>query len=478
MPPPPSPLEGATRLLATHLPTSRHVAMLFDMLLDHLGELAVVTTEAAGGTRRLYRRESPGSENVTPWPEVVVSLGGQTTFTTRAFRMDGSDELDTEPPAPEAPPSKLRGLGTAELTLYDGEQWIRLRYGDDGRVADRSLNDLVPGRLEGVVAALAARTAQPVELVAAYMASLAPWRHGPGRVRLPVPVPGGVAGTWYVGRLGARRAVFTGRAPASARFVVVDGIAGTALGFGATRDEAIAAFEAEVRRAQPRPSMEIETPTDDYDDEGNLIARGEPILPPDPGAGARSPFGGVENVDEPSFDVDSGRIDLGQLVVRGPTPDVAMPPLSIETTPFAIIPLDPSPAAPPPMGTWVRTLGAHGETRHAARIDTPTGFLLVGERAFPYVRPATLYDELDAADASNGFSLEDALAIHPEYAPFKRFSAVSYRWTPATDRRPAGFTVSRTSQGPVFDPAHLDGDAIAGEIRRQTRIPRGSWKPY
>ncbi len=475
---PPRPLEVATHALATHLPTVRHAAMLFDMLLDHLGELAVVTTEAAGGTRRLYRRESPGSESIIPWPDVVLSLGGQATFTTPWLRADGAGEFDAEPPPPEAPPSKLRGLQTGGLELYDGEQFIRFRYGDDGRVDDRSLNDLVPGRLEGVVEALATRAAQPVELVAAYLGSLDPGRHGPGRVCLPVPMPGGIAGTWCAGRLGARRAVFTGRVPASARFVASDGVAGTAIGSGVTRDEAIAAFEAEVRRAQPRPSREILTATDDYDDDGKLIARGERILPRDVEAGRRSPFGGIERLDEPTFDADPDRIGIGPVLVRGPTPDVPMPALSIETTPFVVIPLDLSPTAPPPVGTWVRTLGVHGTTRHAARVDTRTGFTLLGQQALPYVRLATLDDDLAAADARGGFSLEDALARRPEYAPYVRFSSVSYRWTQKTDRRPAEFTVRSPIHGQVFDSAHLDGDAVAVEVYRHTRIPRGSWKPY
>lgn len=481
---PPRPLEAATKLLATHLPTSRHAAMLFDMLVDHLGELAVVDTSGGGRLRKLHRREGPGSESITPWTEMSLSLGGHTSI---LLPLTEADTWGSGAPDDEAVPSKLRGLQPAELALRDGGQHISFRYGDDGRLNDRSLNDLVPGRLEGVVDALATRAAQPVELVAAYLASIVPHRHGPGRVRMPVRMPAGVEGVWNVGLFGARRALFSGRVPASARFLVVDGVAGAAVGWGATREEAITAFEAEVRRAQPRPSREAHHATDDYDDEGNLLARGEPFLPPVPDDAPRNPLGGIARIDEPSFeaqpfdpnrDSESDRFDLGTYRFHGPIPDVPMPRFTLETTPSVVLPLDPSPAAAPPLGTWIRLLGARGDTRHAARIDTPRGFTLLGEHALPHVRPSTLDADLDAADARYPLSLDDTLALRPETAPYIRFRSMSYRWTPGTAKQPAGFAVCGAGSGPRFDPAGLDGDAVADEVRRHRKVLRGSWKPY
>lgn len=481
MPTPPRPLEVATQALATCIPTSRHAAMLFDMLVDHLGELAVIDTMGGGRMRKVYRREGPGAAHVTPWTEMVLVLGGHTALILPA---PDADLYGRAPDDSGAPKSSLRGLQPGELILRDGAQQISLWYGDDGRVTERSMNDLVPGRLEGVVGALATRSAQPLELVAAYLASLAPGRHGLARVRMPVHMPAGVEGVWNVGLSGARRALFEGRVPASARFLVVDGVAGTAVGSGATRADAVSAFEAEVRRTQPRPATEMQSSNDDYDDDGNLLSRGEPFRPPEAEDAPRNPLGGIQRIDEPSFeptsfdpDLEATRLDFGTFVARGPIADVPMPPLTLATTPSVVIPLDPSPAAPPPLGVWIRLLGAHGATRHAARLHTPKGFMLLGEGALPHLRPATLAADLDAADSQYPFTLADTLALRPDFAPYVRFHSVSYRFAPATPKRPAGFSVCGATTGPRFDPATLDGDAVAEEVRRHRKVLRGSWKP-
>jgi hypothetical protein len=44
---------------------------------------------------------------------------------------------------------------------------------------------------------------------------------------------------------------------------------------GRTREEALAAYATEVSRALPQQRYIVETCNDDYDDDGNLIARGE-----------------------------------------------------------------------------------------------------------------------------------------------------------------------------------------------------------
>jgi hypothetical protein len=54
---------------------------------------------------------------------------------------------------------------------------------------------------------LARKAAMPAELVSEYVAGLDVARHGPGRVHVPVPLPGGVAGVWNCGLHALREAV-------------------------------------------------------------------------------------------------------------------------------------------------------------------------------------------------------------------------------------------------------------------------------
>lgn len=465
------PLHAAAQVLGAHHPTWRHGQLLFDLIVEGLGPLAVVDAADGGAARWLYRRVSEGSAEIVPWPVAVClaqalekGIVPLTDDEGESWRASGDSRART---------SRLRGLRPGRIKFCDGRQSLELGYGEDGQLKERCINGLFPGRLAGIAEALAGHGAAPAERAASFVVRLDQGRHGPGRVRMPVAIPGGVASIWQVGRSGARRALFDGRVPPSARYVVVDGVSATAVGWGATPEEAQAAYEAEVRREQPQPHHEVQTITDDYDDDGNLIARG------DPGPlSAEGPEAGGEPDDEPmeppSVDPITGRVDLGMFVVRGPASDVPMPALTLESTPSVVVPLDPSPASPPPLGRWVRTIGALGSTRHAARVKSGDGFLLIGEHVLAHVERARLLAQLDEADERRAAMFGGESLGNPEHEPFVRYEAVAYLWEPAHGDEPARFTVTRSARGPRFDAADLEGDEIAHQVRRQVRVRRGS----
>jgi hypothetical protein len=128
----------------------------------------------------------------------------------------------------------------------EGREASQGRWFETSRSA--SADDLL-----GVVGALEAKNAPPVELVAAFVAGIDLAHLGPGRVHLPVAVPGGARGSWNCGRNAIREALFRERVPRSARWVATDGWTGRAVAWGATRDAAMEAWRAEVARTRPFP---------------------------------------------------------------------------------------------------------------------------------------------------------------------------------------------------------------------------------
>ena len=80
-------------------------------------------------------------------------------------------------------------------------------------------------------------------------------RHGPGRVYLPAPLPGGVRGTWGCGLYAVREACFADGGPAAPGFMAADGWTGRALARGATREAALDAWRVEVAEVRPFPEI-------------------------------------------------------------------------------------------------------------------------------------------------------------------------------------------------------------------------------
>ena len=467
----PESLVPVAHALRASLPTSRHAELLFDLLVDLLGDQAVVTTENGRTLFKLFRRDVVDAGRVVPWPVAQLSTAGRIGWVSPTVDTR-TGEVVPEREAPAGRARRLRGLGRAEVEVYDGTARVSVLYGDDGTATETSLNDLVPNRLGELLAALASRRAQSAELVADVIAALDPGRHGPGRITWPVPVPCGPVGAWLQGLASARRALYDGRVPATARHLVVDGIAGTALGWGRTLDEANVAFERAVEQAPPSPSRQHQTAWDDYDDDGTLLRRGRPVREDDLAPWESDDPWVREDDAEPEPDAPPGLTDLGGGLVRltGPTPDVEMPVITVESVPRVILPLAGSPTVPAPLGRWERTIGACGATGHVARAVTPTGFVQLGERLRWRVDPRTLDAALEDADQRDASF--DALLAQSPMRRFVRFKTRSYQWADAQGDRPARLERTRGSYGPRFDAAELDGDVEVASVRRLVRIPR------
>jgi len=344
------------------LPTRRHAEMLFDMVVDLLGDEAWVETWNGETTRTLFRRETKGPRWILPWPLLSVTRGGREGPSPIRTAVPGVYE---EPKTRPGPAPRLRGLGPGQLDVHDGPHRATVSYGGDGRWFECSRSES-PEALAGVVPALAGKTAPPVELVAAFLAGLDIARHGPGRVHLPVPVPGGVQGVWNCGLHAIREALFRERVPRAARWVLADGWTGGALAWGATREAAVAAWTAELSRVRPFPS--------------------KPEAPPEP-------------LPEPSMEQsveESGFSMWGTL--RSPASDVPWVEPSVENSPAALIPLGDLPAQPPPLGGLTWLVGATGTVLPAALRLEPGGFTLVGDRLLEGLDLAGFEERLAEAD--------------------------------------------------------------------------------
>jgi hypothetical protein len=381
-----------------------------------------------------------------------------------------------------------RRLSTLEMR--DGPQHLRIGYGEDGKVAEMCHDDGIPGRLPEL-ARLLAKAADGFAASVAFVAGLGDEGWGPGRVHYPVPVPGGVFGVWRTGLKGCRRALYEERVDAAARFIVADGLDGRAVGSGATLEEARAQYDAEVARSLPEQRRTVETSTDDYDDDGNLLARGElppgfeDVPPSDASAGVLPAPEDPEERDDheawrggtaPSFPVPetdpvTGRIDLtgGPITIRGPTSDASPVPRRPECVPHVILPLDPSPDESPTRGRWVRLLGELGTTRHAVRIEERDGFVLVGADLLGLVDLKDLRSRLDALEREQDSALRMSSSGDDR---FLRYRAREYRWRPEQGDRPEGLVFASGSAGPRFEPGSLDGDALQARVRRHRRILR------
>lgn len=464
-----SPLASAVDAMKAHVPTSRHAEMLFEILVDLLGDQGVLWTANEGRLRKLFRRDPIDATLVVPWPVAQLSIGGRIGWVSPTIDTR-TGEVVPELELPPGKPSRLRGLGPAEIDLHEGQAHINLVFGETGAYKETSIDDRVPSRLSEIPVAIASKRAPPVELIATCIACFDPGVHGRGRVHVPVPVPGGPEGTWQVGLLAARRALFSGRVPADARYLVADGVSGAAVGWGPTLAAATGAFDAEVAASPPAPDRTMHTAWDDYDDVGNLIKRGEMPEPEAP-----KPWETSEG-DEPWKPArPPGTIDLtgGAVRITGPTPDVPLPPITVATVPRAIIPLAGSPPFAPPLGCWERTIGARGATAHVARLVRAQGFLQVGEQVIWRVDPRTLDEVLDGLDAQRA-EADAALHEASPYREFVRFRSSTYRWADARNGRPAGLEWAGGSSGPVFDGVALDGDIEAVVVRRHVKIPRST----
>ena len=113
---PETPLLRAFDRLAEVLDSKAAARRWYEQYLATLGARAVVDTANQGAIAWVYRRAT-GSHEVLPLPAVLWT-------------------------AAQVGPRLLRGI-----EIHDGRQRFSLLYDEDGRIADRSLDDRFPGRL-------------------------------------------------------------------------------------------------------------------------------------------------------------------------------------------------------------------------------------------------------------------------------------------------------------------------------------------
>jgi hypothetical protein len=404
--------------------------MLFDMVVARLGALAVVETASGETQFSLYRREGPESDAIIPWPLLRLGVKGRLSTVVMLSAPPGTPE---EPPPRPGKAPRLRNLGPGEIVLHDGPHDITVTYGDDGRWMETARSRGEDAHI-AVIEALARGDAQPTELLAAYIESLDLARHGPARVLRPAPLPGGVGSAWTCGLHAIRDALFDERIPPDATGALADGFSGAAVAFGASREEARAAWEKLIARDQPKPHL--------------------PERPKAP-----EPDSVVRTEDTPG-------IFSAHVRVTGPTPDVPWPPFVPENTPAVLIPLPRCHHPPQEWGSWVRLLGPHGETTFALLRRTLDGCILVGERLVGMLDLEEIEDVLDRADVLSGMPLEPR-RDWPAHLPSLNSITATYRFVDEDSHEPVEPRVTGVRQTHGFLTRELDGTPLQWQVIRQ-----------
>lgn len=418
------------------IPTRAHAEMLFGMVADLLGEKAWIETQDGESTRTLFRREAAGSRWIVPWPLLSVTRGGREGPSPVLTAIPGVYEEPTIRPGP-AP--KIRGLGPGQITLHDGPEHVNVCYGGDGRWFECSVSSPPRNALAGVVAALAAKTASPTEIVASFVAGIDLGRHGPGRVHLPVALPHGAQGAWNCGLFAIREALFEDRVPAAAPWIAADGWTGRAIAWGETRDAAIDAWRAELARVRPFPE------------------RPQPPAEPLPEPSAEQSF-------------EDGQLSF-RVTLHGPSSDVPWVAPTLENSPVAVLPIAEMPASLPSLGMWTRLLGAYGTVRSAALRRDRQGFTLVGDRVLDVVPHDGLDARLDAADRDYDARPLPRFERPPGFPepPPTDCSVRTYRLIDEGTGRAATPFVASSGRSAGFRASGLDGDRLRWSAVRLRR---------
>lgn len=303
-------------------------------------------------------------------------------------------------------------------SAVDRAEYIEIVYNDEGAKLE-TCRSHHPCPLAGLAPALAAQSGNPTELLARFIAALDPGRHGPGRVLMPAAMPHGAAGVWGCGLGALRCALFADAIPRGASWGVADGLTGTALGFGATRAQALARWRDAVAQCLPWPEQrpEPEPPAD---------------LPP------------------------------GTMMLRAPSPDIPLPDAVPENVPAAVVPLQPAPTSPPAFGAWTALLGAWGATSFAACRRKGRGFTLIGQNVLAAIDVGALDAEMDRIDEDQDVRFREVIASTP--GGIKRWPCRTNTYAVNAEGR---LTYDGGSEGPQWRADSLDGDIIARRVVRQ-----------
>jgi hypothetical protein len=426
------------------LPTRRHGEMLFDMAAEMLGEAGRVEVAADGNHRLLFRREGADPRWIVPWPILTLDRNPRQIL---PFSIPGVEPVPPPPPRPGKAPN-LRGLGPGYVQLQDGLRYVQVAYAADGRWFETSRGG-PPSALEGVLPLLAAGGAPPAEIVARFVASLDPAARGPLRAFLPEPGAWGAYLAWFTGMPRLRLAHARGAFPPGARWAALDTVDGSARGWGATREEALAAWSAEVARVRPGSARPPAPAAPSFEPPG------EPELPPPPDGDGERP-GGTLHI---RFEFHGG----GDPAL--PAPEPAPPPAGI--LPAVVVPLPEPPAAPPPLGAWRLFLDGCGNSVPAALREDPEGWTAVGAAPLAILGAPDAEAALDEAErawrARNPDGGGSAVARHRWIARTFRLldEETGLRTAPSTDQ--ALLTDSR-------DVPVLDGQVFAVGAVRMRRV--------
>lgn len=419
----------STHAIRDAIPTRRHAEMLFEMVVDHLGESAWIETWNGETTRTLFRRDAPGSKWVLPWPLLSVTRGGREGPSPVLTAVPGVYE---EPKPRPGPAPKIRDLGAGSVDVQDGPHKVSVAYGKDGRWFECTRSHS-PDALGGVLAELAKGNAPPVELVASFVAGLDIARHGTGRVHLPVPLPGGAKGVWNGALFAIRDALFHERIPRSARWIVADGWQGKAIAWGASRETAMEAWKGELARVRPFP---------------------EKPAPP-PGSPPESSMESFRDGNTFGF--------RGTLV--GPRSDVPWVEPTLENSPAGVLQIGEFPPGEPAFGGWTWLVGQFGNVVPAALRLEKGGFTLVGDRLLERLDLGTLEDQLAAAERDEMPRPE----VPPEMAAERPKSDCVLRTYRLVDEKtgdPVKPMVAGKSWRKGFKADTLDGDWLRWSVLR------------
>lgn len=370
------------------LPRTVDAVRLFELVEERLGDRAVRDFWAFPHERALIVRDAARPGWWLPHRLIYLNLDHQVPQPPPGPFDDwpGPDLVEQRvlPLAAPAPPARLRlehGASYLELLFDHGgavHQTVVAAGDPAGRADEPFLYDPLgkpppPPPLPLLTRDDLDPNGHPVDEVAGWVAALPVDEADRGRVWVPAPTPGSVAGCWGRGLINLRLAGWHGLVGPEAGWAAADSWNGAAVATGPTFDAAVEAWRALVARVQPLPPVE------------------RPVELPEPKA--------------PTSEVDpeTGVIQSEFTFVWYPPVHLAWPEPRPENVPAVAVPVDAAPEVPPGLAARgyarvVRLFGEHGESGFAFVRDEADGFTVIGDGAAPAVDPETLDGELDELD--------------------------------------------------------------------------------
>jgi hypothetical protein len=480
------PRRRVEHALRSSLPTMRHAIALADALAT--SELVWDDPSTIAPSRRIHLRDTDDPTWLVPQPLLEIRRVAERTEATLATIRTGPDlPPEDQPddwktgdppwyPTPRKPDIVPQGpdMFCGDLILREGPTHYIIRYDARGVVCGSEMcgGDLfwaarAPGRMPlAIDASLRPPEAHPMtllcrgdledEMSAQTIARMLLATDQPDRIRLrvwlPVDVPGGASLVPNAALVGLRRALAQG-VPREAKVAVADGFAGTAVAFGPTLADAMAAWRTELWRHKPGNERSAPPP-----DEPRAAAQPAAPQPVD------------DNVRR--LGRDEHRIDLGTHTFSfgPPASSVPLPALVPDNTPATRIALpDRVPAIPTRWSaagfdTWMHTVGASGSVGFALARTQADRTILVGADVLDIVDPETLDHHIDTELAELRAQWREHYGDDPEFAHcvtapvFARFRV----WDAVRQAPCVRFAGSQNADHIPYD--SLDGDELRWSV--------------